>query len=182
MLAGVKFSLELNLICPPTMCCNCGKKTQDIQVVETPLTYVRSYIISGAEYSLETLLLYCPECVKSATRLRKNWMAKFLCACMVVAALFMLFVVIPESLPKLIQQNLFYSAVGIGFVLTYLYFFMREKMTGQKSYYQPVSLYKIKGHLKHITLNFHNPDYARVFAQANKGLLNSPSFSMVVGK
>lgn len=182
MLGGVKFSSELNLICPPVMCCNCGKKTQDIEVVETPLTYVRNYLITGAEYNLETLLPYCPQCTKSAMRIRKNWMAKLLCACMMVAALFMLFVVIPDSLPAFMQKDLFYSAIGSGFVLTFLYFFWREKLSGQKSYYQPVSVYKIKGHLKHITLNFHNEEYAKVFAQANKDLLNSPNFSMVVGK
>ncbi|CUI05896.1 hypothetical protein [Massilia antarctica] len=168
---SIEQTVELNLTTPLDNCCNCGA-TGGLNLYQTPLRRTRFMLFVGTQLTLLETFPYCPKCKASAPRLRKNLMSKLLAACMVCAALFLILVLSASGLPKFVAENLFYAAVIGAAIATGVYFYLREKEGGERSYYQPVSLADVdldfrSGAIECVTLKLRNAAYARVLAKAN---------------
>nr|WP_295774006.1 hypothetical protein [Rhodoferax sp.] len=166
-------SADLSLTTPPEMCCNCGKRGA-LEYVETPMKKVRYFFVFGTELTLTEHFPYCADCSKTGARIRQGWFAKLLTICMVTAALFLVFVVSADSLPKLISTNLFTSAVISSLLLTGAYFYFQDWGRKERTYYQPVSLLDAKVEGEQITqyrLKFYNSHYAALVRTANPDLI-----------
>ncbi|MCL2021691.1 MAG: hypothetical protein FWG81_06260 [Betaproteobacteria bacterium] len=164
--------LQLNTLL--NFCCNCGARGSidkgEIELIETPLVKTSYFIVFGSELELLETFPYCRRCKSSARRVRPGLVAKLIAAFAVIAAVFLWFVLIPDSLPRVMQTNLFAWSVFVGAAITFGYFYLRGL---QRAYYQPVSLidadtgeYQLRLHLK-----FTNASYARLFSQANAELV-----------
>jgi hypothetical protein len=168
-------SAELSLTTPPDFCCNCGAHGE-LEFVETPLKKVRYFLMFGTELTLTEFFPYCVKCRKTATRIRQGWMAKALTACLVTAVLFLVFVLTAGSLPRMLSENLFRSAVLVAILLTAAYFYAQEWGRTGRTYYQPVSLVdaRIDGdRIDQFKLKFYNPGYGAVVKKANPELIRS---------
>lgn len=174
---SIEQTIELNLTTPLDNCCNCGA-SGDLNLYETPMRRTRFMLFAGTQLTLLETFPYCGKCKGSAARVRKNWMAKFLTACMVCAALFLVLVLSASGLPEFVSENLFYASAIIAAIATGGYFYLREKDGGERSYYQPVSLGAIKqefrsGDISCVSLKLRNPAYARVLAKANAEMVRA---------
>ena len=168
-------SADLSLTTPPEFCCNCGVRGQ-LELIETPLKKVRYFFVFGTELTLNESFPYCAKCAKTATRIRQGWTSKALTACLVSAAVFLVFVLTAESLPKAVSTNLFGSSVIIAVLLTATYFYLQEWGRKGRTYYQPVSLVdaRIDGsQIVQFRLRFYNQKYAAIVRKANPELIRA---------
>lgn len=168
-----QISAELSLTTPPVCCCNCGGGGE-LSYVETPMKQVRYFFVFGTELTLTEFFPYCADCKRTAARVRQGWLGKTLIACMLTAVMFLVLVIAAESLPKLMSENLFRSAMVTGVLLASAWFYCLDWSRKGRTYYQPVSLVQVRGdrhgsncyHLK-----FYNKVYAGLMAGANKDLI-----------
>ncbi len=168
MFVSINRSADLGLTPPSLFCCNCGSR-DSLNLAHTPLRKSSYFLFFGSETTLNGHFPYCPRCRATAQRVRQNWTSKILLSCMVAAVLFLAFISLADSLPKILSGNLFYSSVVIGFALTLGYFHWRER-SAERSYYQPVWLDRVDiadDQMVGVKLRFHNKNYARVFANCH---------------
>jgi hypothetical protein len=168
MFAGYRATAELSYTCPPEMCCNCGKRGKTLYV-DTPLQRTRFFLFFGTEYTLTQTLPYCAACKRSARRIRLSLGSKVLCWAAWCSAVFLAFVLGASSLPKGMDNYLFFSSLGVSFVLTFGYFWLRSRAAAPW-YYQPAELVDLavsNGSIDQVTIGFFNHKYAQIFANAN---------------
>lgn len=174
---SIEHTIELGLTTPLDNCCNCGSP-DDVDLYETPMRRTRFMLFGGTQLTLLETFPYCGTCSGSAVRVRKNWMAKCVAACMVCAALFLVLVLTAADLPKFMSENLFYASLILAVPTTGAYFYLREKDGAVRSYYQPISLGAVKqdfrsGTIHSVTLKLRNAAYARVLARANAEMVGA---------
>jgi hypothetical protein len=174
---SIERTIELGLTTPLENCCNCGSP-DDLDLYETPMRRTRFMLFVGTQLTLLETFPYCGKCSGSAARVRKNWMAKLVAACMVCATLFLVLVLTAAELPKIVSENLFYASVILALLTTGAYFHLREKDGAERSYYQPISLGAVRqdfrsGTVHGVTLKLRNAAYARVLAKANAEMVRA---------
>jgi len=177
---GYKKTVQLRLTTPLDFCCNCGDRGE-VELVETPLQKTRYFLFFGSELELLETFPYCRRCKGSAKRTRLGWSSKLLVACAVSAAVFVGLVLDPDSLPHVIQTNLFACSIFVGVVIPLCYFYLRGRKS-QRSYYQPVSLVATgdSDYPNRLHLKFTNASYARLFSRANSDLIAAGSLKVEV--
>ena len=170
---AVRTSADLSLTTPLDCCCNCGKRGP-IELVRTPMRKTRYFFIFGTELTLNETFPYCRPCRRSARRVRFGLFSKMLATCLAVSVLFLVLVLVAPSLPDYVTENLFLSAVIGGSALSWAYFSSRGWGRKGSTYYQPVSLVSAESRgerLDRLRLRFYNKQYAKIFSNANAGLI-----------
>ena len=166
-------SAELSLTTPPVCCCNCGG-AGPFSFVETPMKRVRYFFVFGTELTLTEYFPYCANCTRTAGRIRQGWLGKSLIACMLTAALFLALVIAAESLPRLMSQNLFRSAMVLGVLVASAWFYWLDWSRKGRTYYQPVSLVQVRAGRNGMNcyhLKFYNKAYAALVVDANRDII-----------
>lgn len=166
--------INLEMTTPPDLCCNCGAR-HGLEFIETPMKRVRFFFFFGTELTLTEHFPYCPQCVKSAARIRSGWFGKALSACMVTGFVFLAFLYFADAFPQFLKSNLFSGAVVFSIVLTLLFYYLLDWGRKGRTWFQPVSLVKTEsegGHVSRFYLRFYNPEYAALFARSNQDLVN----------
>lgn len=169
----VERTAQLDFTTPLTSCCNCGA-TRRIALVETPLRRTRYMVFGGTELTIEETFPYCPDCRRSAARVRPGLPARLLTwvlASVAVATVVMMRMSINvEAFVPIVRDHPVYASMAIAAVGCIAWFASRDRRPGGSSWWQPVRLVGIDldgDTLRHITVVFTNPQYAEVFAAAN---------------
>ena len=160
---------QLMLAKPLDRCCNCGADG-DVDLVETPLTQVRFFLVFGTELHLQEEFPYCAACRRSATRVRPGALARLLMSALTTAVLFLVLVMAESVLPPSMRERPFGWSLALGLAATQAYFALRARDRTPRSYYQPVRLVEARvgdGRLQRLRLEFANAAYCRLFARAN---------------
>lgn len=168
-----QISAELSLTTPPVSCCNCGGGGP-VSFVETPMKQVRYFFVFGTELTLTEYFPYCANCTGTAGRIRQGWLGKALVACLLTAALFLALVIAAESLPKLMSENLFRSAMVMGGLFAATWFYCLDWSRKGRTYYQPVSLVQVRADRNGMNcyrLKFYNKAYAALVVDANRDMI-----------
>jgi hypothetical protein len=166
-----KTSVTLNYNVPADYCCNCGRRTPDIDLIATPMVQVRSLLVYSEQLTITESFPYCKPCRRSARRTPFGWPGKVLLSLLNSTLLFCLFVaILPTSLPHAFRDELYPLSLILAVILTLTYFHWREKIINGRDHYQPVRLRQALiegGRLNRLSLAFHNPRFAQDFANAN---------------
>jgi hypothetical protein len=170
---SVTRSIQLDFTTPLKTCCNCGAARR-IELVETPLRRTRYMLFGGTELTLEETFPYCPDCRRSATRVRPGLLARLLTwvlASVAVATVVMMRMSInAEAFVPAVREHPIDASMAIAAVGCLAWFASRDRRPGGRSWWQPVRLVGIDldgNTLRHVTLGFTSPSYAGIFAQAN---------------
>jgi len=164
-------SATLNFNVPADYCCNCGRRTADVDLITTPLRQVRSVLFYGEEIRLSEQFPFCKPCRGSAGRSAFGWPGKLLLIALNSVILFGICIgLLPSSLPHAINDNLYSLNLILAVILTLAWFHQSEKIVQGRTHYQPVRLREAHfkdDRLRQVSLAFHNRHYAQDFANAN---------------
>ena len=170
---SIKRSAQLDFTTPLKTCCNCGA-ARNIALVETPLRRTRYMVFGGTELTIEETFPYCPDCRRSAARVRPGLLARLLTwvlASVAVATVVMMRMSINvEAFVPVVREHPIYASMAIAAVGCVAWFVSRDRRPGGRSWWQPVRLVGIDlagDTLHHVILGFTNPQYAGIFAEAN---------------
>lgn len=181
MLLQLKTDIELNLRAPTDCCCNCGQ-TGAVTLINTAMPRTQYFVLFGTERVFHQALPYCRSCQRSAIRVRPRIYGQLLVLSLMVALLFLIGAFMHEMLPTVIQEHLFASSVGLAALYTCALYYWTMYRSTLRSHYQPVRLLNFDinhGVLDYVELGFHNPEYARLFAQANATLVEAGAIEVV---
>lgn len=174
---------------PATSCCNCGDLDCQGEVQDTRVT--RFFGVRGTESTFHLTLPVCVACRKTLQRRPPGFFSILFVLAVGVAVpwLVLYWLASPTQPPPWIDAHRFAISAVLGAVATLMFYRLRRAKPPKTSFYQPVRIKQAKvqfggvmggpGHVAYLKLAFTNPDYLKVFIDANPDAINDGHASAV---